>query len=267
MPSKKDIDNLIDKVLQSKKYRSLHRPTVRRIVEDTIPRYPKKEGEKAVKRRLHQIWGAYFTRPNFEKLLVKIEEELKNGVNIKTIVLSILKLQTSTNERIPILNDFYPQIFSVTGHPKTIIEPACGLNALTYFWMDPDVQYTGFDIDQEQIDFINNVFHLLRVQKRARVELGDVLVEDFNRAADVVLLLKVLPLLEHQQKVCSIQVLRKIQCKNMVVSFPTRSISGKNKGMADFYTKQFMDLTKDEPWQIEKLLFETELVFIVKKES
>lgn len=260
-----DIDKLVSRVLQSKKYRTLYRPTVQRIVEDIIPRYPENQVEKAVKRKLHQIWGAYFARPNFIKLLAQIEESLKDGVDIKEVLLPILELQTSTNERITILNNFYPKIFSITDSPKTVTEPACGLNALTYFWMGPNIQYTGFDVDQGQIDFINNIFRLANVHKRAKVELGDVLADNFNRASDVVLLLKVLPLLERQQKGCSIKVLKKMQGKHIVASFPTRSISGKDKGMLDFYTRQFMDTVNSESWEIKKIVFETELVFCIKK--
>lgn len=35
--------------------------------------------------------------------------------------------------------------------------------------------------------------------------------------------------------------------------------------MVDFYSKQFQDLVKAQPWKTEKLLFESELVFIIKK--
>jgi len=265
MQTKQDIDKLINKVLLSKKYKTLYRPTVQRIVEDTISRYSENQVEKAAKRKLHQIWGAYFVRPNFNKLLTRIDDDLKKGVDAKEILLSILRLQTSTNERVTILNDFYPQIFSITGYPKTITEPACGLNALTYFWVNSNIQYIGFDVDQEIIDFINSVFKLFGVHQRARVELGDVLADDFSRTSYMVLLLKVLPLLEHQKRGCSIEVLRKMQGKHIVVSFPIRSISGKERGMIDFYSKQFIDMVKTEPWKIEKLVFETELVFCIKK--
>jgi 16S rRNA (guanine(1405)-N(7))-methyltransferase len=264
MSNNYDIEGITSKVLRSKKYRSLYRPTVERIVKDAFRRYPEKEVEKAVKRKLHQIWGAYFTRPNFDKLFEKVKEEIEKGEDIQAVLSPILMLQTSTKERIPVLDNFYQRIFSITGQPKTIVEPGCGINALTYFWMDSPIKYIGYDVDRELIAFLNSIFKLLSVKKQAQVKLGDVLVDEVEQA-DVGLLLKVLPLLEHQRQGCSIEILKRLRCKHIVVSYPTRSISGKQKGMVDFYTKYFQDLVKNEPWKVDQIPFDTELVFVVRK--
>ncbi len=257
-------NKIIDKILQSKKYKYLYQPTIKRIIKDVLNRFPEKEAEKEVKRKLHQIWGAYFKRPNFKKLLKRIEEDLKKGKDIKEIISPILKLQTSTNERISILNNFYQKIFSITGIPEKITEPACGLNALTYFWMNPSIQYIGFDVDKEEIDFLNQIFKLFKVDNKAKVKLGDILFDKIEKS-DISLFLKVLPLLEHQQKGCSLDILRKCPSKYLIVSYPTKSISGKEKGMVNFYEKEFLNLIKNEDWKTEKILFETELVFVVEK--
>lgn len=76
---------------------------------------------------------------------------------------------------------------------------------------------------------------------------------------------KVLPLFEHQRRGCSLVILKKMRCQYLVVSYPTKSLSGKNKGMRDFYEGQFRNLIKDEPWSVNKLEFESELVFVIKK--
>lgn len=173
--------------MASKKYRSLYKPTVERIVKDISRRYPPRKVEKEVKRKLHQIWGAYFIRPDFDKLLKNIKEKIKKGEEKKSVLLPILGLQSSTKERIPILDEFYPKIFSLTSSPKSIIELGCGLNALTYFWFGSPIVYSGFDVDKEQIGFLNSVFALLKA-KNAGVELGDVF-EDRSWKAEMVLLL------------------------------------------------------------------------------
>lgn len=247
----------------SKKYSSLYKPTVARIVADISRRYPPKLVEKAVKRKLHQIWGAYFIRPNFTKMLADIEKRLEKGESIKSILLPVLALQSSTKERIPILDEFYQKIFSLTGRPESIVEPGCGLNSLTYFWLPSSIKYFGFDVDMGQIDFLNSVFTLLKA-KNAQVKLGDIFVDRFKEA-EMILLLKVLPLFEHQSKGCSLAILKKLRCKYLVVSFPTKSLSGKDKGMRGFYEKVFRNLIKNEPWSVKKLEFESELVFVIRK--
>ncbi len=260
---------IIEKITASKKYRGLYYKTVQRIVSDCLKKYPPKSAEKQAKNLLHQIWGAYLsTIPDFKKLEQSFEHDFKNGKDIKQIVLPFLKLQSSLRERVPILNDFYQKIFSATGKPSTIVDWACGLNPLSWPWMprmNPlgNFQYLGLDIDKQEIDFLNNIFRIADLNN-FKVRLGDILT-DASPQADVVFLLKTLPLLEHQKKGVSLEILKKMPAKFLVVSFPTRTIRGKNKNMIDFYQKWFHDLIGDQQWKTIKILFPTELVFIINK--
>ncbi|MBU4466894.1 hypothetical protein KKF47_02420, partial [Patescibacteria group bacterium] len=175
------------------------------------------------------------------------------------------KLQSSTNERIAILDDFYKKIFNVIGSPKTIVDIGSGLNPLTFFWMNlsKNTEYHAFDIDKDQAWFLKSFFDLFKV-KQVKIDLGDALIDKFPKS-DVTFFLKVIPLLERQEKGSTLKILKKQNSKFLVISFPTKSISGKQKGMVDFYSKQFQDLVKDQPWKTEKLLFESELVFIIAR--
>ncbi len=261
-----DAKEIIENIASSKKYRPLYGKTIARVVNDCLKRYPMKQTEKSARNLLHQIWGAYFkTRPNLKRTLAILKEQLIAGGDLKESLLKVLQLQSSIKERAPILDNFYRKIFEVTGKPKTIIDWACGLNPLSWPWMDlpKNCCYLGFDIDKEQNDFLNQVFKLAN-KNSFKAELGDILTDD-SPSADVVFLFKILPLLEHQQKGVSLEILKKMPAKFLVVSFPTKSIGGKQKNMVDFYSKQFHDLVRNQPWQIEKILFPTELIFIVKK--
>jgi hypothetical protein len=42
-------------------------------------------------------------------------------------------------------------------------------------------------------------------------------------------------------------------------------LSGKEKGMRDFYSARFYELIAETDWEVEELVFPTELVFIIKK--
>ncbi len=272
MPNKETVKAISGKITASKKYKGLYPKTIERIVEVCLEKYPEKEAEKRARNLLHQIWGSYYqTRPDFKKLLKKLEQNAKivggpTSHNLKETVLPILQLQSSIKERTPILNDFYQKIFAITGPPKSIIDWACGLNPLSWPWMNlpKNCYYLGFDIDKEQNDFLNNVFKIAGL-KCFQVKLGDILV-DKSPQTDLIFLFKILPLLEHQQKGVSLGVLKRMPAKFLVVSFPTKTIGGRQKNMVDFYSKQFHDLVRNEPWQIKKILFPTELVFIIKKQ-
>jgi 16S rRNA (guanine(1405)-N(7))-methyltransferase len=255
---------IVDAVLRSRKYRSLYRPTVEHIVETLSSRYPPKQLEHEVKRKLHQIWGAYFTRPNFEKLLAKVEAEKIAGLEPQTIIKPLLLLQTSTSERIPVLPDFYTRIFEVTGMPKKVVEYGCGVNALSYLWMPKGIQYVGMDVDTDLMNFLNGVFRLLRLEQNASVQLGDIL-EDAFLPGDVSLLLKVLVIFERQREGSSSAILEALPSRYVVVSFPTRSLSGKERGMKKHYTELFTGLVSGRGWRMETVEFESELVFVVDK--
>lgn len=277
---------IVENIKKSKKYKAVYVKTVERIVADCIVRFGEKRAEKEAKNLLHQVWGAFYeTRPDFKKILNKIEIENSgrrptSSEDFKKIISSVLKLQSSVQERVGILEEFYKKIFEVTGIPNSIIDHACGLNPLTLPWMSlPETTvYKAYDIDEEEIEFLKSVFDLLKI-KNVEARMGDVLVDEFSAQgadtlgrpasgwdyADVVFMLKLLPCLEHQKKGCSLEILKRQKCKFIVVSYPIKSISGKEKGMAEFYRNSFMNMVKSENWKIEELLFDSELVFIVEK--
>jgi hypothetical protein len=124
--------------------------------------------------------------------------------------------------------------------------------------MGNDIEYIGFDIDRELIDFLNNVFKLFDFNGECR--LGDVLLMDFE-VSDITFLFKLLPLLEKQE----LSVLDSISSEFIVVSYPTEFIFGKDIGMVDNYRGSFNSLVKDKGWSIDELLFDKELVFVVGK--
>ncbi|KKP31574.1 MAG: hypothetical protein A2312_03515 [Candidatus Staskawiczbacteria bacterium RIFOXYB2_FULL_32_9] len=277
---------IVEKIESSKKYKAIYIKTIVRVVANCILRFgdptslklrEARKIEKEAKNLLHQIWGAFYeTRPDFNKILGKIEQDIKSETEVKEIILSILKLQSSVEERIPILEEFYKKIFEITGIPNSIIDHACALNPLTISWMNlpGTTTYKAYDIDKDEIEFLKSVFRLLnnnyysttrsRVGEVIKFELGDLLVNEFEYA-DVVFMLKLLPCLEHQKKNCSLEILKKQKCKFLVVSFPIKSIGGKEKGMCEFYRNSFKNMVSSEEWEIKELVFDTELVYIIKK--
>lgn len=259
--------SITERILGSKKYRTLYPKTVARIVKDAFDKYGVKRAEKEARKKLHQIWGAYWkARPNFDKLLEKFGVGLKEGRGVQESLLPILALQSSTKERIPFLDQFYERIFKLTGTPDTIIDHACGLNPLTFPWMKLSFRsrYFGFDIDKEQIRFLSEVFELLGLGSQVKVTLEDILI-DKSEYADIVFMLKLLPLLEQQQKGSSLKVLKELKCNYLVVSFPVKTLSGKEKGMKGFYSGYFEKLVANASWKISKINFDTEVVFVIQK--
>ena len=263
-----DVTEIVQKILSSKKYRSIYDKTVERVVRRCLEKYEEKHAEKKARNILHQIWSAYYDqKPDYKHILDKFVSNVNNGAEVKQEILKLISIQSSTSERIPILDDFYGKIFSVIGCPSSIIEHACGFNPLTTLWMDlpENVKYQALDIENDLIDFLKSVIDFLNLSDRIEIRQGDVLIDEFDYA-DVVFMLKFLPVLEQQHKGSSLDVMRKQKCRYMVVSFPVKSLSGIEKGMSGFYSNWFKNLIKDENWQYDEILYNTELVFIIQKE-
>lgn len=261
------LDSIFNSIVRSKKYKHIYEKTVKSIITDCLNKYDRKKVEKEVRKILHQMYDAYYKiRPNFGELIEETAQQLKLGIERKEIVKKILLKQSSTRERIQILDRFYVDIFRITGIPRTIIDHACGLNPLTIHWMNlPEhIKYYAYDIDTELINFIESISRLFGLQDIIIAKVADVLTDQFPYA-DVVFMLKLLPILERRKKGSSIKAMREQRCKFLVTSFPTTSLSGDYKGMTEFYPNWFKELIKDQPWSYELLHFETEIVFIVDK--
>ena len=86
-----------------------------------------------------------------------------------------------------------------------------------------------------------------------------------RRPVDVAFVLKTIPCLEQVDKRIGSSLLDILGAKQLVVSFPIQSLGGKRKGMLQHYSAHFAELMAGRPWPVQRLEFESELVFIVKK--
>lgn len=257
---------ITERILASKKYRALYRPTVERVVADCVSRFGADRAEDEARTILHQIWGSYYpARPDFKKLLVRFAEQLAAGDRAAAID-DVLRLHASSAERQSAFDDFYRSIFALTGTPSSIVDHGCCLDPIAFerLGLPAATKYQAFDIDTEEVSFLRQACQLLGYGASVQVSVGDI-IADAPVPADVVFMLKLLPVLEQQKKGSARDALMKQQCKWLVVSYPVASLSGKEKGMTEFYTKQFMEMTAGLHWKIERLLFPTELVFVVGK--
>jgi 16S rRNA (guanine(1405)-N(7))-methyltransferase len=172
---------------------------------------------------------------------------------------------TSTRERLPILDAFYSTLFTGLPPIKSVLDLACGLNALALPWMPlaGDVRYFAYDIYRDQVDFLNRCFPLLSCDGRAQV--CDLLQCCPDKPADIALLLKTIPCLEQVDKDVGRRLLDGVNAPVVIVSFPVHSLGGHGKGMLDHYERHFYELVAGHPWQIERFVFATELVYRLRR--
>ena len=260
------LDRLVAEVSRSPKYAQIAPDLVARIGAAELAKGRKhKDTVKAVKNKLHQVGGAYHTTTaNYATWLKTLQEASDSAESYPQAARQIMAHHASTHERLPLLDQFYPQIFAHLPPITSVIDVACGLNPLALPWMPlaDQATYYACDIYADMMAFIGEVLALHSVDGQAKV--CDVIENPPNHPADLGLVLKTIPCLEQIDKEAGRRLLDGLRTRYLVISFPAKSLGGRNKGMVENYTARFEELKAGRAWQVlAELSFETELVFVV----
>lgn len=282
---------VVTAVKASRKYGDASEETIRELALEAVQQHKKtKAAVKAVRTRLHSIMAPYLGDPDYVEAARQLDAAFAAGspAGIKAVCRQALHAHLSTQERLPILETFYEQIFAVTGKPSTIMDIACGLNPLAFPWMGISDQYSvssdqysvsgdqyavsgdqhsvlkfyAYDIHEPRIDFINHYFRLEGLPPLARVQ--DVALHFPQETADVALFLKEMPRFERNYRGRGRPLLQAIQARWLVISFPTVSTHG-GRDLTDRYRAFMAELLDGTDWAAHELLFPGELVYCVQK--
>lgn len=250
MQAQDAVDGLVIELSHTRKYAALCPSVLGRIAEWALVRYPQKIALKEAKRKLHQVFGSY------------VDGNMQLSESGDDVV-SLLTQHASTNERLGYYDQIFPAIWAITGIPDRVLDVACGLNPLARVQMglSSECEITGCEIDSRLVNLIN---HTMQINGWAgRCLWGDALSELPDGRYDVVMVLKTLPCLEQQLKGGSLQLLRSINARHIVVSYPTKSLGGRNKGMLANYREQFHGLMSQCNYEFIELVFPNELFFVL----
>ncbi len=262
----KQLEQLVEAVQTSSKYRTVSVDVIRRIGAVELGKRPRlKEAVKATKNKLHQTGGAYQdANMRYDAWLNQLKQA-GSQEDFTDSCKHIMGFHTSTRERLPILGEFYKMIFAELPPISTVLDIACGLNSLCIPWipLETGARYYAYDIYQNMAAFITDFLQLIQVDGYARAQ--DVALSCPSECVDVAFLLKTMPCLEQVDKIAGKYVLENVNARHLVVSYPVHSLGGRNKGMIETYESHFRALVAGKDWEIKRLLFHTELVFIVTK--
>ena len=253
----KNKELIFEEIIKAKKYQDIDQGLINKIIDEEFPKYQSnKLCIKAVKNKLHQIHEVFLS----SKASNKAKEFLKeNKYN------EILKLHTSTLERLTFYHEFYQRIFDVTGVPDSIIDIACGYNpfAISYMNLPPGFKYYAYDINEATNKLLKQFFKQNNYNGLSKtIDLTNNIPKD---KCDMALVLKFLPIIEQQKKDFSLKLLKELNTNFIVVSFPTKTLTGKNVGMLSNYKSSFHELIKNDFTVIKEIQFPNEMVFIIKK--
>jgi 16S rRNA (guanine(1405)-N(7))-methyltransferase len=222
-----------------------------------------KEAAKRVKRKLHQMVGAYLdAEVPFAEWLQRLRTA---DAAVRGQLCQQLMLQhASMRERVNELQPIYDFIFAGTA-PQTVLDLACGLNPLGRAFMPLPAQtvYVAADVHHGLVAFLDEALPLLGVNGRAFAH--DLLAGPPAVSADVVLLLKALPCLEQADRAVGRSLLAALRAPLIVVSFPTASLGGARRGMQRFHERRFTEMLLQERFECETRAFASELVFKLRR--
>jgi len=262
-------DEFIENILTSRKYRELNIPqeTARDIYSTAIASgQTPKEAEKNLRQKLHNIVAPYLGEPDFGKANTDLETAFHSGdaEEIKKVCGNLLSSHASSRERLEILDEFYPQLFGLTGKPGSIFDLASGLNPLALPWMglDKEVEYYAYDLNEPRIELINRFFELSGMKPLGFHQ--DILIHPPEGKADLALLFKEAHRMEQRQKGCTRRLIETTRVDWFLLSLPTSSLNGKYD-LVERQRRLVGTILAGTPWPVTEILFSNEIVFCINK--
>jgi 16S rRNA (guanine(1405)-N(7))-methyltransferase len=270
MPVQNDdlLDQIVDDVIDSRHYRQLDAGLIRSIARnELLKRHSLKETVKAVKNKLHQVGGAYLDeKMPYAVWLKEIQLARQTGpAEFRNALLRTMEHHASTRERLDFLDGFYSTCLAGLPPIHSVLDLACGLNPLSVPWMDlaDGASYLALDIYQDMMDFLSAVLGLMPLE--AHTTTCNLVNACPTQPVELALVLKTIPCLDQLDISAGERLLDAIQAEVMLVSFPLRSLGGREVGMATNYGNRFLAIAANKHWKYDRFELNNELVFRVFK--
>jgi len=257
-----DLDGLVTAVKAGASYRLLADELVRSVAAGELAkRGSAKEALKTTRAKLHQLVGAYDELPRDAAQRLAGAD----AAELPTLARDLMASHASTRERLPQYPLFWAAVLDAIEPPRAVLDLACGLNPLSVAdsGLPEATAYLACDVHLGLLELCGQ--YLTRLGRPHEVFAHDLLSGPPARPADLVLLLKTLPCLEQADKQAGRRLLARLDAPTVIVSFPTRSLGGRQVGMTDHYAARLADLLAGLPWRCEQLDVDGELVYRLRR--
>jgi len=252
---------IVERVRRSARYRDVDAALVDRLAAEELPRSRNADDAvKRVKRRLHQAVGAFRGAARASDAW---PGDLADPA-LRDACVDAMRTHASTRERIAHLETFFPGIWAHTGMPGSILDLGCGLNPLALPWMAiRPAHYVAIDVDERPLGIVRDF--LTAVGQPHEVRTLDLVRNAPEGTADVALLLKLVTTLDRQDPEAATRLLRGLRVRHAVVSFATRSLGGRGRGMERTYRERLAHLVADagRVSAVAEASVSNELVFVL----
>lgn len=214
------IDELVSKIKQKKELSGIPNSFIMPILEKTLRRYNLKT-ENLSKSEISVIVKE--SRAELRNYVGRFHSSQKNRMNllVQDEIDRLLSSHSSTRERV----SFYPELISLLEklNVKTVIDLGSGINPLAMAYRFKE--YYAYDINENDISLVQEFFKTKNI-------LGSAVVQDIRQpfsypSADICLIFKVLDIIEKKGHKIADNLISNIKCKYILISFATRTLSGK----------------------------------------
>lgn len=248
---------VLSQLLASKKYGQICPDAVVRIFEQELARHrTTRDADKAARAHLHQISGAFLAGER-RQAGACLQQYLAGD---ETALAGALRLHASTRERLQTADELYARVLRRIGTPGRVLDLACGLNPL--YLGAKGIAVSGYDIHGSLCALVNEWARACAWDVRA--ECCDLIQPPALPAADLALLMKLLPVLEQQKKGAALALLSAVPARYILVSFPTRTLSGRAVGMAQNYARWFSQNRPEALGVLDEFELGNELCYLLE---
>ena len=251
-------EEALDRLLAAKNYRDICPDTVKKEFESQLEKHnDPAEAERAARERLHAVTGAFMTPGEVKAVRARLKEYLSGD---KSALTRALLLHASTRERMEWMDALFGRI--LTGGTESVFDAACGLNPLYLGYLGlKDV--LGWDIHGGAVKLVNEWAEACGWDVKA--ECRDVTLSAPEEIFDLALAMKLLPVLETGRRGAALAFLRSLKARRTLVTFPTRTLGGRNVGMERTYAGWFEAEITGYFEIIDVFTFGSELCYMIRE--
>jgi len=266
-------EDILKEIKQSKKYKTLSEEVINEEIQKYLKRnphyerYKDKKILKDIKTELHKIYGSFQTSSKGKR--EKYLEELKLNSDNAEIIKKILLTNSSTKERLEDYEEVYQQIFKITEKPNSILDLGCGLNPLSFPFMNLEkIHYWAYDIDNADISLINDYFYTMKDKMSGKAEtinLATIEEDEIKKLpkADVCFMFKLVDVLDRKDHKQSEKIINNLNAKWSVISFSKKTLAGK---MMNFPYRGWIERMLERiGFEFRILDFDNETFYVVRK--
>jgi 16S rRNA (guanine(1405)-N(7))-methyltransferase len=262
-PAKDDAAALVAELRASRKYAAICEATLARTAAWALTRTrSRREAAKLARRKLHQVHGAFLPASGLRDA-ERAAQRLGGGEDVHAVCREVLACHASTRERLPFMEDFLAAAFGDLAGPLRVADLACGLTPFSIPWMPlgAGARYLAIDVDMRMERLVAQLAPHVDVALDARTE--DLAGDPPTVEADVALVLKALPTLEHQEAGAGVRLLERIEARRVVVSVSAHSLGGRRRGMRAHHEGQLGELLPERIAAAERHDFASETLYVL----